>query len=203
MNELNQQATATGAQSSYISPEDDKQNAWLPVVMKTLHMYLANWKWFLVSVAVCMLLAYLYQARQPRVFERSSTIAVKSSDDNRSSRNASSQMALTGVGTNGGLKDATFVLKSHRLMRQVVKVLGLDVDYTVDVGLRDYSLYKESPVKVTFFKPFSQAVSFDVELESSDSYHIHNMLLNGGDTGMDITAPLRQGNRHPRGSDTD
>ena len=186
MDELNQQQSNTG--NSYISPEEDrKQNHWLPAVMKSLHIFTVNWKWFLLSAVVCLFLAYLYQAKQERVYERTATIAIKGNEDD--SRNKSVNMTMNGVGTLGGLNDETVILKSHRLMRRVVKALGLDVSYTTDMGLREYSLYKESPVKVTFFKPFSGNVTFDIEVENENSYRIHNITVAGQASTYDKTAP--------------
>ena len=79
MDELNQQQSNTG--NSYISPEEDrKQNHWLPAVMKSLHIFTVNWKWFLLSAVVCLFLAYLYQAKQERVYERTATIAIKGNE---------------------------------------------------------------------------------------------------------------------------
>ncbi len=173
MENLNPQQT-----NSYISPEDDKQNDFLPIVMKSLHVFAANWKWFLLSATVCVLLAYLYQAKQPRVYERSSTIAVKNNDNNSNSRNASAAMVLNGINANGELKDEAFILESHRLMRKVAQNLNLDVDYTTDLGLRKYSLYKESPVKIMFFKPFSQNLNFDIDIESDQIFCIFNLKTN-------------------------
>ena len=51
------------------------------------------------------------------------------------------------------------------MVRKVAQNLNLDVDYTTDLGLRKYSLYKESPVKITFFKPFSQNLNFNIDIE--------------------------------------
>ena len=185
--------------NSYISPEEDKKNDLLPVVMKSLHVFAANWKWFLLSAVVCLFLAYLYQAKLPRVYERSSTIAVKNSE-NANSRNQSAAMALNGIGANGELQDEAFILKSHRLMQRVVKSLGLDIDYTTDLGLRSYSLYKESPVKVTFFKGFTQSVNFDIEIESEQSFRIHNLKMGGGLSDFDKTAPFGKALETPMGA---
>ena len=100
MDELNQQQSNTG--NSYISPEEDrKQNHWLPAVMKSLHIFTVNWKWFLLSAVVCLFLAYLYQAKQERVYERTATIAIKGNEDD--SRNKSVNMTMNGVGTLGGV----------------------------------------------------------------------------------------------------
>ena len=194
MENLNPQQT-----NSYISPEDDKRNDLLPVVMKTLHVFAANWKWFLFSAAVCVLLAYLYQAKLPRCYERSSTIAVKNNEGNNS-RNASAAMALNGISANGALQDEAFILKSHRLMRKVAQSLNLDIDYSTNLGLRTYSLYKESPVKVTFFKPYSQSVSFDVEIESDQSFRIHNMSVGGNLSDFDQTASYGKAIETPAGA---
>lgn len=195
MENLNPQQT-----NSYISPEDDKRNDFLPIVMKSLHVFAANWKWFLLSATVCVLLAYLYQAKLPRVYERSSTIAVKNNDNNSNSRNASAAMMLNGINANGELKDEAFILKSHRLMRKVAQNLNLDVDYTTDLGLRKYSLYKESPVKITFFKPFSQNLNFDIDIESDQSFRIHNLKTNGNLSDFDQTATFGKAMETPFGA---
>ena len=48
--------------------------------------FLANWKWFALSVVVCLIAAFFYIAKQIPVYSVSSSIYL--SQDNSSSRNA-------------------------------------------------------------------------------------------------------------------
>ena len=49
-----------------------------------LDIFLSNWKWFLLSVIVCVALARLYLATKPNIYKRQAVMLVK--DDNSTSR---------------------------------------------------------------------------------------------------------------------
>ncbi|MBO4730809.1 MAG: hypothetical protein J5593_04975, partial [Bacteroidaceae bacterium] len=54
--------------------EEERSNNMLNIALFCLTVLRKNWRWFLLSVIVCLGLAYLYAKRQPRIFRLSATI---------------------------------------------------------------------------------------------------------------------------------
>lgn len=114
---------------------------------------LGNWKWMLVSFALCMLLATYYCIKTVPTYVRSASVLIK--EDRRSSTvqgDVSQAFSNIGVGvTKVNVFNEIVNFKSPDLLLQVAKNLNLDVDYRLK-GLRYYhTIYgTELPVRVSF-----------------------------------------------------
>jgi len=132
-------------------------------------IFIFNWKWFIISVLVCLVLSKLYLATQPNIYKRSAVLLVK--DDNgasstRSIRGTDALMQLNGVMTGTNVKNEVYVLQSHQLMMDVVRLLHLDVQYLYRPRLRTHSLYITKPFIAEFDSletslPYSFKVKID------------------------------------------
>ena len=151
------------------------------VVKSCLRTLRRQWKWFALSLVVCVAASYLYQKRQPEVFQRQSVVLIENAESGspfsarRSSGTAmSSLLEMNGISVGDNLKNETFILTSKRLMKNVVDTLGLDVDYTTTWRLRPIALYKETPVRVRFKDRAAKAASFSMELRKDSTVMLHN-----------------------------
>ena len=128
----------------------------IPLFKMCWALFLANLKWFILSVALCLVLGYIYQARKPRVYQRQAVILFEDNDNSnsggisRGSRNSglNTLMQLNGISVGDNLKNEMFILTSERLMTRVVDSLGLDVDYTTSAGLHSVALYTDRPFEM-------------------------------------------------------
>ena len=79
-----------------------------------LDIFLANWKWFLLSAIVCVVLARVYLASQLFVFQRQAVMLVK--DDasgatgRRSAISTDALMQLNGVLAGTSVKNEVYIL---------------------------------------------------------------------------------------------
>ena len=119
------------------------------------NLCISHWKWFVLSVAVCLAAACFYILRTVPVYSRSSSVLIK--EDRRSgsvSADIASAFSDLGVGqtwVNVGNELINFT--SPDLLMQVVKNLNLDVNYTRDGFFHDYTLYGSSlPMRVRFLE---------------------------------------------------
>ena len=151
------------------------------VVKSCLRTLRREWKWFALSLVVCVAASYLYQKRQPEVFQRQSVVLIENAESGspfsarRSSGTAmSSLLEMNGISVGDNLKNETFILTSKRLMKNVVDTLGLDVDYTTTWRLRPITLYKDTPVRVRFKDRAAKAASFSMELREDGTVMLHN-----------------------------
>ncbi|MBQ6177469.1 MAG: polysaccharide biosynthesis tyrosine autokinase [Bacteroidales bacterium] len=112
-----------------------------------------HWKWFVLSVVVCLAAASFYILRSVPVYSRSSSVLIK--EDRRSgsvSADIASAFSDLGVGqTWVNVSNELVNFTSPDLLMQVVKNLNLDVNYIRDGFFHDYTLYGSSlPVRVRF-----------------------------------------------------
>ena len=145
---------------------------------------LGNWKWMLVSLAVCMLAATYYCIKTVPVYSRSASVLIKE-DRKSSSLQGDVTQAFSNMGV-GMAKVNVFNeivnFKSPDLMLQVAKNLNLDVDYKLK-GLRYYhTIYGTGlPVKVSFLdfeKSRYSAMQLDVN-EDSTTVLLHDFVRGG------------------------
>lgn len=134
-----------------------QSNDLAPIVRKWMGVARKNWFYILVSIAVALALGYLYQARQSRVYRTQAVLLIDQTENGGSqmrTKVGNSQMntlmQLNGISTGDNMKNEMFILQSLRLMKIVVPILELDVDYKTKSGLHEVALYKSRPFKVNF-----------------------------------------------------
>ena len=121
-------------------------------IMEFLFLCLSNWKWYVLSVAICLVTAFYYYKSQSPMFTRYASVHIKEESRSRSIMNVSSEFSKLGLGgTSGMVENEIVAFKSPALARQVVKQLHLEVNYWHPATFRDNVLYGETnPVRVSF-----------------------------------------------------
>ena len=89
--------------------------------------YLRYWPWFIGAIVLCILLGYAYMRYAPTTYL--SVAKIKIIDDSKELDIASDAFSLLGGGTNINLDNEIEILRSYRLLNQVVDQLHLDVSY--------------------------------------------------------------------------
>lgn len=123
----------------------------LPSPKAILGRIVRKWYWCVLSLCICLPLAYLYAARQPQVYGKATTILIK--DDYPRESVAATVLATTNGIINRGstnLDNEMFLLSSHSLLETVVRNLKLDVTYWKEEKFRKVEIYRDSPIAVQF-----------------------------------------------------
>lgn len=122
-----------------------------PCPKAILSRIVRKWYWCVLSLCICLPLAYLYAARQPLVYGKATTILVKDDYPKESlattvlaSDNGIVKMAST------NLDNEIFLISSHPVLETVVRHLELEVTYWKERGFRKEEIYNSSPIKVRF-----------------------------------------------------
>ena len=125
-----------------------KQNKTDEINIAELFMFLfSKWPWFLLSIALCVGLAWYYYASSPFVYFRTATVFIK----DPAQKTASAGLDRYDNYINKvNVASEIYRFRTKNLMREVVKRAHADVSYTIEDGLRDKELYTSSPVQVTF-----------------------------------------------------
>ena len=141
-----------------------------------------NWKWFVLSLAVCLLAATAYIIRTIPVYTRSASVLIKE-DRKSGSVSADISSAFTDLGfgqTRVNVNNEIINFLSPNLMQQVVRNLGLDVDYQVKGFRHRYTLYGNTlPVRVSFLS-LGRNESAGMTLTLEDSTAVRMTDIYGG-----------------------
>ena len=121
-------------------------------IQEILFRYLIHWPWFVVSVIVCVALAWGYLHLTTPVYNVSATVLIK---DEKKGGGANMSSELEKMGMNGfvssssNIENEIEVLTSRTLAREVVSSLGLFVTYMDEDKFPKRELYRTSPVLVS------------------------------------------------------
>src|SRR5690606_27310177 len=112
--------------------------------------YIRYWPWFVLSVLLCVVIAFLYLRYTTPVYQTTASIIVKDEKNG----GAMSELAafegmgiFNGMGTNS-LENELGILRSKRLMTDVVKNLQLNVQYFIEGNVMTSEVYAEKPIDV-------------------------------------------------------
>ena len=116
-----------------------------------LEKYLVHWRWFLVSVLIGLVLAFLYLRYTTPTYEATTTILVK---DEKKGGMLSELSAFADLGMGGAMKsnvdNEIEILKSRTLVESAIKGLDLQVGLYVKGNVIDRDFYEDSPIKLYF-----------------------------------------------------
>ena len=112
---------------------------------------ISKWKWFMVSLVICVGLGVFYILRQEPVYQRYEQILIKEQESGGSISGLSGFSAMGLFSSSSSVQNELISITSPAIMSQVVKRLDLSVNYTTKNGLRPLTLYgKTLPVKIIF-----------------------------------------------------
>lgn len=133
-----------------------KKNSEFIDIKGLFNQYKRNWYWFAISVFLCCLIGYVYAKKHPRENIAKSSILVTQDDSTVNMMNG-----LGGLfGADPYVQDEIFVIKSHSILKSVVKELGLNKIHTVKTGLLTSRFeYPEYPVDVVFDSEIADTLS--------------------------------------------
>ena len=126
---------------------------------------LSRWKWFVLSVAVCIVAAILYLKTTAPTYIRSTSVLLLNSGS-KESNYAEIDLEALGLQTpNTSLQNEMEMLHSPVIMEQVVHELSLDVEYAYQGIFFNKILYgAEVPVKVVFSDESANGKQFTVKM---------------------------------------
>jgi capsular exopolysaccharide synthesis family protein len=169
---------------------------------ETIYKYLRYWPWFLVGVVICIGIAYAYLRQRPQTY--ASIAKIKIVDDAKESNIASDALALLANKPGINLENEIEVLKSARLLRQVVSELNLDVEtywqgnvkttmiwetpFTIAKTIKEDSLKEAKAYNINLNPSF-----FAIEDESGNEYSVAYKKADSIVTGLPFKIQLVEG----------
>lgn len=140
-----------------------------------LQKYLIHWRWFLLSVLITILLAFIYLKTTDKIYSVETTILIK--EDNQS--DLSSQLAafsdLGLGGSKNNIENEIEVLKSRTLSEKVIDSLKNNYLYYTKDGVKKNPFFKNSPINLNFVpnnKKEIKTVEFEITNITSKNFDL-------------------------------
>lgn len=174
-------------------------------VSDIVNIFLANWYWFVISIVVCILLAFYYERSTPQIYRRTASVFIKVAAKGMQMPTAATAISEVDVlKTVSSVDNEILIFKSKRLMEEVVRRLKLDISYKGHGRLRYWEMYNQSPVIAEFpgdtdFKNFSFIVTPLNEMEVSLS-HFKGNIISAVDEDYTVTAQFNDTTKTPIGN---
>ena len=130
-----------------LNEEEESEN--MITLNDIIQMVLVNWQWFALSILLSLGIAFLQITKTPKVYNRTATVLVKDSRKG-GDLDVSAFSDLAGFRNRRSVDNEAFILRSNRLMTQVVKELDLTKTYLQKGFFQDRDLYGRSPLDVEF-----------------------------------------------------
>ena len=118
-------------------------------IRELIKPYLDRWLWFVVGAFLALLGGYLFIKLSTPIYRTETTILVKDAKNNKLPEGASGLFDLSGIGgmNVNSIENEIEILKSKKLIEQVVKDLGLTAEVYQEAVFTKKELYKDtSPV---------------------------------------------------------
>lgn len=154
---------------------------------------LYHWKWYVLSLLVCVGLAYVRYSKTEKVYSSSLKVYIKDLSGNGASYGPASTVGLDKYKNSINRVDVSseiLKLQSKNLLRQAVYRLHADISYKVKKGILLSDLYKQSPVSVCFIDSVQNpAASFVVKLKDYRTVQLSSF---NGEEGKTLTAVMNE-----------
>jgi tyrosine-protein kinase Etk/Wzc len=145
-----------------------------------LEKYIRQWKWFVLSVFICLLGAFLQLRYTIPQYLASTTILVK--DEYRggmaSELSACADMGL-GRGAKSNLDNEIEILKSRKLLENTVRELNSNTSLIVKGNIVDSEIYDNAPIRVNFIDKTNQFYQSSIDLKFTEISPYSFELVNG------------------------
>ena len=136
-----------------------------------LDVLILNWQWFLLSLIICLGIAWLHLRYTTPYYSAYAKMFVKTN----STTNLRSINALGEVVQSYGMENEKLIVKSTAIAEETIRDLKLYTRYNAKGLLRNGSLYKNQPVTVEIDPVSVEKLNRPINLEitrKGDEYHV-------------------------------
>ena len=137
-------------QDLYNTQQENEESSSLSFGM-IYKMVVLNWKWFVLSLVLCLGVAYAYLRYKTPVYQSAAKLLIKDDDNTNKSNGVNALLnsqTLGLVSNSTGIDNEMVLLKSSRLAGQTISDLKLYVSYKMKGRVADHLLYKNQPITV-------------------------------------------------------
>jgi len=136
-------------------------------IIEIFFHYLRFWKFIVLSVLICLGLAYIYLLYTTPEYSVASTVLINDDKKGQMTDAASTFSDIGVIQPMSNLDNEIEILRSQTLMKSVVDSLQLNISYFKSGKIKKREIYKETPVFASFSKIMAPG-SFIVDLASEN-----------------------------------
>jgi tyrosine-protein kinase Etk/Wzc len=145
-------------------------------IKDTLNRYLFHWPLFLLALVFCIATAVIYLKIVKPVYQINASILIKEDGSSSESSKAAASLLqeLDFSDTRKSVDNEIEIIKSRRLISQVISDLQLFVSYESNKKIGKKSLYGKSPVKFNLISgnPNMEGKSFIIYIKDSTTFYL-------------------------------
>ena len=139
-----------------------------------------NWKWFVLSLIVCLGLGYLYLRYATPAYQASTKVLIKDDDDSKRRGSLGSSMIQSAanlgfMSNSNGIDNEIEILSAHDLAQLAVHDMKIYVNYYHKSAFKDPLVYKEQEVSVDLDLPHLKKLNAPIKLsieKKGTKYHV-------------------------------
>ena len=139
-----------------------------------------NWKWFVLSLIVCLGLGYLYLRYATPAYQASTKVLIKDDDDSKRRGSLGSSMIQSAanlgfMSNSNGIENEIEILSAHDLAQLAVHDMKIYVNYYHKSAFKDPLVYKEQEVSVDLDLPHLKKLNAPIKLsikKEGTKYHV-------------------------------
>ena len=154
--------------------EEDSSSINFALIYRTVVL---NWKWFVLSVIICLGMAAIYLRYTTPVYQAFAKLLIKDNDQQTGSRanNMLNSSTLGLISNSTGIDNEMEILASHSLAEQAVRDLKLYTTYYTVGKVKDNLMYKNQYISVDMDPAHLERLNASVALEilrEGNKYHV-------------------------------
>jgi capsular exopolysaccharide synthesis family protein len=176
-------------QNEVILVDQDESKESKPFDWKAiLYLCLSHWYWFLISIVLALGFATYYLHKAVPVYTRSAKLLVKSDKEGYDVVDFSEVGIMNG---SSKIFNELITFSSLDNVEEAVRLLHLDMNYTIDGRLRPYLLYDKSlPATVDLLGNFDNvSAAFDMKIsDKGKGVRLSDFVLNGMEVSGEVLA---------------
>lgn len=143
--------------------------------------YLKYWPWFIFWLILALLAGFFYLKYATPIYSASATIVI---NEEKGGGGSSEMAAYSNLGFLDGLNSSSIdkeltILKSRRLMREVVRALNLNLTYFKEGSVKEEELYNNVPFTLKVLKieeeKLTKTYKYKIIQTGADSFKITNL----------------------------
>lgn len=142
--------------------------------------FILNWKWFLLSIIICVGIGFLYLKYSTPVYNVTAKLLIK--DDNSDKRSgggalqALESMSNLGIISNNyGVENEQEIITSTTVAEQAIKDLKLYASYYIKRSVKSKLVYKEQPINVDMDFEHLDKLNTPIELKITHNNNKYNV----------------------------
>ncbi|HKO81791.1 MAG TPA: GNVR domain-containing protein, partial [Chitinophagaceae bacterium] len=143
-------------------------------VRDLFYKYIRFFPLFILSVAIALLIAFIYLRYASQVYSAGGSMLIKS--ESKKGQSDKVEDLLMGSSRSDNIQSEVEILKSRPLMARVVKKLDLQFSYIALGRIKDQNVYKLAPFSIEAFKIKDSTKSFSIKIKfvNDNQFHINN-----------------------------